>query len=198
VLDQTKKTDISQRDFENSTEPQLSVVKFHKKQISCVIDPDGKIYVAIKPICEAIGIDTQKALTAIKQDSILKAKHTVRYVLDASKRKFPMQCIPIEYVNGWLFQISENKVTEKAKPKLIEYKEHCYQVLFDHFYGRYKTYEDNLGAKRILWEKRHVIQEEIRSLQSKATSITKQIREIDQAALSGQFTLAVKGGENAN
>lgn len=198
MLDQTKKTDLSQQEVENYTETKSETIMFHQTEINCIIDPDGTIRVALKPIMDAIGLHADSAWKSIKKDPILGANHAVRHALDAQNRQFPMQTLPIEHVHGWLFGIDSSKVKAEVQPKLLEFKRECYQVLFNHFYGKYKVYEDNLGAKRILWEKRHVIQEEIRSLQSKASSITKQIREIDQAALSGQFTLAVKGGENAN
>ena len=195
MIAQTKNTH-SLTDFENTTEPQLSVVKFHNKQISCTVLPNGKIYVAIKPICDAIGIQSKNALLTIKKDSFLGAMVCTYTLLDSANRKFPMECLPLEFIHGWLFTINENLVNEKAKPKLKEFKKECYQVLFNHFFGKYQYYEDNLAAKRILWSKRKAIQDQVKELNSEAHRITKEIKEIDQAALRGQFQLAVKGGSH--
>jgi len=76
-----------QTESKPSTESQLTVVKFNHTKIQCTIDPDGTIFVGIRPICESIGIDTKKAVLAMKDDSILGAKVTERYLLDAKKRR---------------------------------------------------------------------------------------------------------------
>jgi hypothetical protein len=103
---------------EESTEQQLSVVKFHQTKLSCCRLPDGQIMVAIKPICDAIGIDGKHALLTIKQDTFLGSKVGIYNLLDAKKRKFPMQCIPLQYVHGWLFSIQELPYNCCSSPKV--------------------------------------------------------------------------------
>lgn len=188
--------EISQGYLENSTalQPRFDVVKFQRKNINCTILPNGKIYVAIKPICDAIGIDSKRALLTIKQDTILGAMVSEQILLDSINRKFPMQCIPLEFVHGWLFTINENKVNDNAKPKLIAFKKDCYQVLFNHFYGKYEFYEQNLNLKRSLYLERKVLQEKIKDLNYEVSQINKKLRQIDHADITGQFELPVKGG----
>jgi len=189
----TRETETSQPGAENSTESKTELVNFNKTKIPCAIDADGSIFVGIRPICEAIGMDTKKAVLSMKEDTILKAKVTERYLLDASNRKFPMQCIPIQYLHGWLFSISENKVTATAKPKLIKFKEECYQVLFDHFYGKYKVYEHNLRARQRCIAEIGTLLADRNLINSRITQLKKALAEIEEMEMSGQLTLNIGG-----
>lgn len=105
-----------------------------------------------------------------------------------------MECLPLEFIHGWLFTINENLVNENAKPKLREFKKECYQVLFNHFYGKYEFYEQNLNLKRSLYLERKVLQEKIKDLNYEVSQINKKLRQIDHADITGQFELPVKGG----
>ncbi len=43
-------------------------------------------------------------------------------------------CLPLKYLNGWLFKISTRRVKNpEARAKLIRYQEECYEVLYEHF-----------------------------------------------------------------
>lgn len=189
---QTLKTEHFQPDAENSTTQKIEVVTFNKTKIQCCIDPDGQIYVAIKPICDAIGIHTQKAYSSIKSDPILGAIHTVRYVLDGQNRKFPMQTIPIEFVHGWLFSIDASKVSANAKPKLLEFKKECYKVLFDHFFGKYQVYEKNLNERRRIEQLINELSAERQEMLNKMNALKKQLKDIHDDEISGQLSLNIK------
>lgn len=184
----------TQQDADVATEPKLSIVKFHQTKIQCCIDPDGVVYVALKPICDAIGIHADKAYESIKRDKILGAKATVRWVLDAKKRKFPMQTLPIEFVHGWLFSIDASKVSTQAKPKLLKFKEECYQVLFNHFYGKYRVYESNLAERRKLETLIDEACVQKAEISAQINNYRKRLKEINESELSGQLQLQVKGG----
>jgi hypothetical protein len=44
-----------------------------------------------------------------------------------------MQCLPLDYLNGWLFGINANRVKEEIRPRVIRYQEEAYIVLRDAF-----------------------------------------------------------------
>jgi hypothetical protein len=183
-----------QQDAEPSTESKLTIVKFHNTKISCTQDSSGQVWVGINPICEAIGIDVKRAMLTIKSDSILGAMVSEQTLLDAKNRRFPMQCIPIQYVHGWLFMIQENKVNEKAKPKLKSFKLECYQVLFDHFYGKYRLYEQNMGKRIVIHSRMNSLTIQRIEITKELSSLKKQLQEIETNEFSGQLQLAVQGG----
>jgi hypothetical protein len=93
-------------------------------------------YIAIKHICEAIGIGYSSALQTVKDDEILASVMTLCPITAGDKKVYDMQCLPLSYLNGWLFSISTEKVGEQAKFALLAYKRECYRVLFEHFFGR--------------------------------------------------------------
>lgn len=195
MIAQNTQKESNQPRVEESTESKLTVVKFHQTKISCSIDPSGQVWIGINPICEAIGIDVKRALLTIKQDSILGAKVSEQTLLDAKNRKFPMQCIPIQYIHGWLFLIQENKVNAKAQPKLRAFKEECYQVLFDHFYGKYRVYEENLRERRHIEEKLTNCIKAKHELNLEISAYKKQLSEINTRELTGQLSINLKGGK---
>ena len=131
-------------------------VKFNDADIICVVGEFGKIDVVIKPICDQLGLDSRRQIRTITEDEILGAErcvHTVRVSLTRKNRpdvseqthqvrkKQPrkMVCLPLEFLNGWLFQIRlTNTMSEETKAKLLDYKRKCYKTLFHHFFGNMK------------------------------------------------------------
>jgi|GEM_PF-2754678 hypothetical protein len=191
---QTRQTETTQQDVEIPSESKLEIIKFNKIHLQCFIDPDGSVHVALKPIINAIGLHADSAWLGIKNDPILGAKHSVRRGLDAKNRRFPMQTLPMQYVHGWLFQIDVSKVSANAKPKLLKFKQECYQVLFDHFFGKYKVYEHNLRTRQIINQRVSELDLQIHELRSKRKALTNQLRNIELSEISGQLQLISKGG----
>jgi hypothetical protein len=75
--------------------------------------------------------------------------------------------LKLELVNGWLFGIDESRVKdEETRQRVLAYKRECYQVLFQHFYGRTHgaakaadvegTAESEATRLRMVSESRHV------------------------------------------
>ncbi|MBD2700163.1 hypothetical protein IC229_05920 [Spirosoma sp. BT702] len=94
-----------------------------------------EVFVPVRPICESIGVHTDKQISRLKSDSIISREHTERYVHDASGRRQKMFCIPLRYVHGWLFSIPDNLVKPEVRPRLLLFKKECYDVLYEHFFG---------------------------------------------------------------
>ncbi len=44
-----------------------------------------------------------------------------------------MLCIPLDYLNGWLFGVNASRVKADVREKLIAYQRDCYRVLARHF-----------------------------------------------------------------
>lgn len=117
------------------------IVKVNQVNIECPFEKEQH-YVAVRSICQALGIDHQKQFERIKNDQILKEVYTdTVYTLDKKGIKQPMFCIPLKFIFGWLFSIDDSKVSEKAKPTFLKYKLECYDALYEHFYLRSALYE---------------------------------------------------------
>ena len=133
-------------------------VKFYETEIDCVLVDDNP-NIIVKSVCEDIGLNVPSAYSNINNDEIL-AEVCAEYNTDNPKYMGKkVKCMPIQYLHGWLFGISTGKVSPEVKPRLLQFKREVYQVLFNYFFGRVKTYDQNTRRRY---------------------SIKKRIKEIDQ------------------
>jgi len=66
------------------------------------------IYIAIKPICEALKLDYKTQFDKIKEDVILSQQWGEYPTVAADKKERQMLCLPLEYIFGWIFSIGGN------------------------------------------------------------------------------------------
>ena len=111
-------------------------VPFHSQMLSVVLVNDLP-FVAMKPICEAIGIDWEGQRQKINRHSVLSQVacmiKATSFGQDGKEYIVEMMMLPIKYLNGWLFGIDANRVKAEAKDLVIEYQRECFDVLADHF-----------------------------------------------------------------
>lgn len=50
---------------------------------------------------------------------------------DGKKRE--MLCLPLDYLNGWLFGVDAKRVKPEIRERLLTYQRECFRVLNDHF-----------------------------------------------------------------
>lgn len=101
------------------------------------LNADGKYWVAIKPICQALNVAYAAQLRRIKKDHILRAEYTKQTIqLPKSNKKNEavlqgreMICLPENYVYGWIFSINSDS------KELIEYKKTCHDLIWKYFRG---------------------------------------------------------------
>lgn len=110
----------------------LVTVDFHGQSLVAVLI-DGKPYVAIKPICENIGLQWEAQQKRIQRTPVLKSTMSITDMVAQDGKLREMVCIPLSKLNGWLFGVDVNRVREEIKPRLIQYQEECFDVLFRHF-----------------------------------------------------------------
>lgn len=96
-------------------------------EIFAEVTDDGTIYVPIKPICEAIGVDPEGQRQRIERHYILRSVAFTLKATGADGKKYEMLCLPLEYVYGWLFTIDANLVAESARERVAEYQRECYE-----------------------------------------------------------------------
>jgi hypothetical protein len=90
---------------------------------------NGTWWIAIKPVCEALGVQYVRCYKNIKGDPILSRALSNQTMHDASGRLQEMAALPEFYIYGWIMGINSDA------PGLNEYKWECYRVLFEHFHG---------------------------------------------------------------
>jgi hypothetical protein len=90
---------------------------------------DGTYWVAIKPICEALGVNFDRQFKNLMAHPALGQLYAKQHMVGADKRVRQMISLPERYIYGWIFQIR----SESAE--LVAYQTKCCDILFDYFHG---------------------------------------------------------------
>lgn len=112
-----------------------ATVDFHGNPLTVVTASDGQRLVAMRPICEAIGLDWVSQHKRIGRDSVLAATMVIMTTVAADGKEREQVCLPLEYLNGWLFGISTSRVKPEIRQRLEDYQRECYQVLNAYWNG---------------------------------------------------------------
>ncbi|MCW9716747.1 phage antirepressor N-terminal domain-containing protein [Avibacterium sp. 21-594] len=146
---------------------QLQTVNFHNQTL-LTIEQNNIHYVAMKPICENIGLAWNAQLLRIKRDEVL-SQGMIVMITPTNGGEQEMVCLPIQYLNGWLFGIDVKRVKPEIRETLITYKRECYQALFDYWNKgkaerKQTTVDDRTGlrdAVNVLVAKRKLTHSEV-------------------------------------
>ena len=84
--------------------------------------------VAVKPICEAIGISWQGQHEKIKGDPKFSCQDILMTGTDG--KQYQMVTLPVAEVQGWLFSINSRKVSAEAAPLLLEFQKGLFDVIY--------------------------------------------------------------------
>lgn len=109
-------------------------IDFYGNSIVAVLK-DGVPYVAMKPICENIGLQWEPQRKRIQRTPALAEGASMMEVPSEGGLQQTV-CLPLDMLNGWLFGIDVNRVKPELKDKLIRYQKECYGVLFKHFFKK--------------------------------------------------------------
>lgn len=125
------------------------------------ITENGEVYVPIKPICEALGIDVESQRSKIQSDETLSSTAVLSTVVAADSKDREMYCLPLRYIYGWLFTINPKNVVESARNAVLIYRRECYDALYEYFTGSMKkTLETNEAEIELLKEINSAISKE--------------------------------------
>ena len=91
---------------------------------------NGQWWIALKPICEALGVNYDRALQNVKSDEILKDVYAKQHMRDTLNRTQEMVSLPERYIYGWIFSL------QSKSEVLIAYKKECYDILYDYFHNK--------------------------------------------------------------
>lgn len=110
---------------------QLETIQFHNQSL-IVLNHENKPYIAMKPVCENIGLDWEAQRQRIKRHHVLsKGAFMIKVPSKGGEQQY--LCLPISMLNGWLFGIDTNRVKPEIRQKLEQYQLECFDVLYNHF-----------------------------------------------------------------
>lgn len=110
---------------------QFVLIPFRDQEVLSVVK-DDKRYIVPKQICQNLDIDWEGQRQKIQRDSVLSQGACVIKVPTPGGQQEAM-CLPIEYLNGWLFGIDDSRVKPEIRDTVIAYKKECYLVLYEYF-----------------------------------------------------------------
>ena len=153
----------------------IQTINFNNQQL-LTVEKDGVKYVAVKPICDSLGLDWASQFTKIKSNEVLETTIVFITTVAEDGKNREMICLPIDMINGWLFTINPNRVSEEIKPLVIYYQKECYKVLFE-FWNKTKKKSHLEVTMEVIAE---LIEQEkrIASIESEQTEIKQEFKEI--------------------
>jgi hypothetical protein len=110
----------------------IQTIPFHGLSLSAVL-VNGAPFVAIRPICEALGINEAGQRQRINRDPALKSVACVMHSTGTDGKRYRMLCLPLDRLNGWLFGVDVARVREELRERLNWYRRECFEVLARHF-----------------------------------------------------------------
>ena len=110
-------------------------VIFYDDEITAVLADEGdmqQVYVPVRPLCDFLGLNWSGQRQRINRDPVL-SEVKGECVIHTPGGSQEMLCIPLDFLNGWLFGINAGRVKESIRSQLITYQRECYRVLADAF-----------------------------------------------------------------
>lgn len=165
------------------------ILNFNNKEISLVL-ADGQWWVAIKPVCEALGVNYERQRQTIQDDEILSQLPTEQQVVAADNKVRKMICLPEKFIYGWLFGL------RSESEELKKFKLECYNALWAHFHGRFSALIERVQIEERIEELEKTFStnedfREIRDLEARKKKIGTSLRKMDQSMLSGQIRIDI-------
>ncbi|MDT8304796.1 MAG: phage antirepressor N-terminal domain-containing protein [Anaerolineae bacterium] len=121
-------------------------VLFYDDEVTAVLVADGErrqIYVPLRPLVDNLGLAWSGQYERLQRDAVLSEEiRSVRVTRTEPGRSASqetaevsreMVCLPLDYLNGWLFGINASRVKSEIRERLIRYQRECYHVLHEAF-----------------------------------------------------------------
>nr|DAY37169.1 MAG TPA: hypothetical protein [Caudoviricetes sp.] len=113
----------------------MQTVNFYGQTL-LTLSHDGKHYVAMKPMCENIGLDWRGQRERVLRNEVLKSVVLMTRTTGRDGKEYSMLCLPLEYLNGWLFGVDVTRLKNpEARTALIRYQRECFKVLYDYWHN---------------------------------------------------------------
>lgn len=117
-------------------------IPFYEDNLIIQLGEDGEIYVALRPIVEALGLSWGSQLNRIKRDAVLSKKMQTLSVFVTNTQgrgegqRREVVCLPKQYLSGFLFGISAGRIKDPAlQTKVIQFQEEAHLILDAAFTG---------------------------------------------------------------
>lgn len=121
-------------------------VLFYDDEVTAVLVEAGdrrEVFVPLRPLVDNLGLAWSGQYERLRRDPVLSAEiRSVRVTRTEAARSQEgspvevsreMVCLPLDYLNGWLFGINAARVKDEIRDRLIRYQRDCFRVLHEAF-----------------------------------------------------------------
>jgi len=150
------------------------------------LNVDGTYWIALKPILDALNLESDRYLKKTKRDAFFSGcldTMSIQVENNGIIQGRNMVCLPEKFIYGWIcFLNSDDK-------ELIEYKKTCYELLYNHFHGTITNRKELLLEKKTIESEIHQIKstlkeqdeayKKLQQLEVKKKGITSQLNSMD-------------------
>lgn len=162
-----------------------------------IISEANEKFVAIKPICQALGVNYDTQIEKINNDEILGQLTTLRGSTGADGKEYKMRVMPIRFIFGWLFTINPKNVNPEIKHLIIKYRMECYNALFDSFTKRTSLLKEKTSLQieienleeDLKTDSRYI---KIQELKTSVKQTSQQLNNLDKNVINEQLELFKK------
>jgi hypothetical protein len=154
-----------------------------------VVNRQGKMWVSVRHVCEALGIDFSWQRQKILSNELFSCGDIPTTGSDG--KRYEMFCIQSDQAHLWVAGISAQKIKDPEKKKaFIEYQKECCSVLYHHFTGKG---EDTIGISQAILQKLREevdgLREDIRRVNDKIGVVGSDVREVRYLTMGTQNAL---------
>lgn len=151
-----------------------------------IVSTSDEQLVAIKPICEALGIDYKVQWQKIKDSEDLSSVMVLSTTTGADGKSYEMCCLPVEFIYGWLFTINPKNVKPEAQEAVRVYRMMCYRSLYQYFTGIYKRVNEQNHVEIALLEQLADYNQQKETISKSITETKKKLEKLREERLKNE------------
>jgi hypothetical protein len=117
-------------------------IPFYEDNLIVQLGEDGEIYVALRPIVEALGLDWSAQYRRIGRDPVLSEEIkmisvavTTTEIRQRGEGAKSYVCLPKQFISGFLFGINANRVRKELRVRVIQWQREAHLFLDAAFTG---------------------------------------------------------------
>lgn len=108
-------------------------VTFYDDELTAVRAGDGQVYVAIRQMCNALGIDQRSQRRRIQRNTILLDGYKGGVIMTPHRGRQRASLLRVDLVPLWLSGIETSRVREEIRPKLERFQREAAKALWEAF-----------------------------------------------------------------
>lgn len=109
------------------------IVEFYQDELIAIRVSDGHIYVSLRHLCTALGIDAQAQTRRIQRQTVLEKGFAQMPIMTPNRGEQSAYVLRVDLVPLFLSGISTKAVSDEVRPKLEQFQEEAAKVLWEAF-----------------------------------------------------------------